>query len=133
MATQRPVLIMQLPEQLDALGAQTFMQELEPLLDSQRPQIIFDCSEVRYMDGIGVEMMRHCVDEARKRDGDLKLAALSPESQVVLELMRDYRVFEAFASSDDAVRSFRSAPARGVKVSSHANFDGETGVFKKAS
>ena len=133
MSTQRPVLIMQLPEQLDALGAQMFMQELESLFDSQHPRIIFDCSAIRYMDGVGVEMMHHCLEEVRKRDGDLKLAALSPEAQVVLELMRDARVFDTFATSDDAVHSFRSLPATRVKVSSHAHLDGESRILKKAS
>ena len=134
MSTQRPVVILQLPEELDAFGAQTFMQEFEPLLQPQRPCIIFDCSEVRYLDGVGVDMLRHCLDEARKRDGDLKLAALSAEAQVVLELMRDTRVFEAFASSDEAVRSFLSAPPKVLqKVPSYANFYRETRVLKKVS
>jgi anti-sigma B factor antagonist len=129
---------MELPEELDALGAQTFMQELQPLLDLQRPRIIFDCSGVRYMDGVGVEMMRHCLEEARKRDGNLKLAALSPEAQVVLELMRDDRVFEAFATSDDAVQSFPFVPAKGIKISSHTHLNGELmngelRILKKAS
>ena len=132
MSAQRPVLIMELPEELDALGAQTFMQELQPLLDLQRPRIIFDCSGIRYMDGVGVEMMRHCLEEARKRDGDLMLAALSPEAQVVLELMRDDRVFEAYATSD-ALRSFRFVPAKGIRISSHTHLNGELRILKKAS
>jgi anti-sigma B factor antagonist len=111
MSAHGPVVIMQLPEALDSLGTQTFMQELEPLLDSQRPRIVFDCSEVRYMDGPGIEMMLHCLEATRKRDGDLKLATLSPEAQLVLELMRDAPALEAFASSDDAVRSFNALSA----------------------
>src|ERR1700730_11330876 len=126
MSTQRPVLIMQLPEQLNALGAQMFMQESESLFDSQRPRIIFDCSAIRYIDGVGVEMISHCLEKARKRDGDLKLAALSPEAQVVLELIRAARAFETFATSDEAVCSFRSLPVSPVKVSSHAHLHAES-------
>jgi anti-anti-sigma factor len=111
MAAHRPVLIMQLPEQLDSVGAQTFMLELEPLLDSQRPRMVFDCSEVHSMDGPGIEMMRHCLETTRQRGGDLKLASLSPESRQVLELMPDAHGFESFATSDEAVRSFHPLPA----------------------
>jgi anti-sigma B factor antagonist len=135
MLTSGPIVVMQLPEQLNAREVRTFMQELEPLLDSHRPRIVFDCSQVRYMDGAGVEMMLQCLEEAMKRDGDLKLAALSPESEVVLELMRVARVFEAFATSDDAVRSFNALPVDGSTQSApwYSSFFGELGALKQVS
>jgi anti-anti-sigma factor len=135
MSAHRPVLILQLPEQLDWLGAQAFMLELEPLLDSQRPRMVFDCSEVHSLDGPGTEMMLHCLEATRKRGGDLKLASLSPESRQVLDLMPDAHGFESFRTSDEAVRSFAPLPAPGVlpKVSSGTNFFGETEALKKAS
>ncbi len=135
MSTYGPVLIMQLPEQLDSMGAGMFMQELEPLLDIQFPRIVFDCSEVRYVDRVGLEPMLRYVEEVRKHEGDLKLASLSPEAQAILQLMRDARVFEAFATSDDAVQSFSSLiPAKGVQnISTAPNFSLEPGNLQKAS
>jgi anti-sigma B factor antagonist len=135
MLTSGPVVIMQMPEQLNAVGVRTFMQELEPLLEAHRPRIVFDCSQVRYMDSAGVEMMLHCLEEAMKRDGDLKLASLSPESEVVLELMRVARVFEAFATSDEAVRSFSAIAAEGVSQNApwYASIFGDMGALKQAS
>lgn len=135
MLTSGPVVVLQLPEQLNSEGVQTFLQEMEPLLQTHRPRVVFDCSQVRYLDSAGVEMMLHCLEEAMKRDGDLKLAALSPESEVVLELMRVARVFETFSTSDDAVRSFNAVPAEGVmqKASWYASFMGELGALKQAS
>jgi len=126
---------MQLPEQLNLDGARTFLPDLEPLLECHRPRIVLDCSQVRYIDSAGVEMMLHCLEEAMKRDGDLKLAALSPESEVILELMRVARVFEAFASSDEAVRSFNAVPAEAVPQDAPwvANVFGEIGALKQAS
>src|ERR1700692_2798628 len=121
-----PVVVMQMPEHLNSEGARTFLQEMEPLLETHRPRIVFDCSQVRYMDSAGVEMMLHCLEEAMKRDGDLKLAALSPESEVILELMRVARVFEAFATSDEAVRSFNAVP---VEAASQAASWVATNVF----
>jgi hypothetical protein len=80
-------------------------------------------------------MMLHCLEEAMKCDGDLKLAALSPESEVMLELMRVARVFEVFATSDEAVHSFNAIPAETVPldVPWYANVFGELGVLKQAS
>ena len=114
MLANRPVVIVQLPEQLNPSTAQNFLQEVEPLFESHRPRIVLDCSLVRYIDGTGVEMLLHCLEEAMKRDGDLKLAAVSPESGVLLELMRVDRVFEQFATSEEAVRSFSAMPVEAV-------------------
>jgi hypothetical protein len=79
--------------------------------------------------------MLHCLEEAMKRDGDLKLAAMSDESEVVLELMRVARVFETFATSDEAVRSFNTVPAEIVPQETpwYANVFGDMGALKQAS
>jgi anti-sigma B factor antagonist len=130
-----PVVVMQLPEQLNREGVRSFMQELEPLLESHRPRIVLDCSQVRYLDSSGVEMMLHCLEEAMKQDGDLKLAALSPESEVILELMRVARVFESFATSEEAVRSFNAIPAEAMPQDApwYANVFGDLRALKQAS
>ena len=135
MLTSGPVVVMQVPEQLNSAAVRAFLQEMEPLLEIQRPRIVFDCSQVRYMDSAGVEMMLHCLEEAMKRDGDLKLASLSPESEVVLELMRVARVFEAFTTSDEAVRSFNAVPTEGVSQNApwYASIFGDMGALKQAS
>ena len=47
-----------------------------------------------------------CMEEAMKRNGDLKLAALSPQLAVILEMTRVDRLFEIFDNCNDAVESF---------------------------
>jgi hypothetical protein len=92
MLTSGPVVIMQMPEQLNLDGVRTFLQEVEPLLEC-------------------------------------------PESEVILELMRVARVFEAFTTSDEAVRSFNGIPAEAVPqdVPWCASVFGEMGTLKQAS
>jgi hypothetical protein len=63
-------------------------------------------SQVRQLDAAGIDMLLHCMSEVMKRDGDLKLAALSPQAAAVLELTRTDRLFEIYVTSTDAVRSF---------------------------
>jgi anti-sigma B factor antagonist len=103
-----PVIIMQLPERLNHRDVQNCSSELDPILGSDRPRIVLDCSLVQYMDSAGVEMLLHCVQEAMKRDGDLKLAAVSPAAATILELMRVDRLFETFETTDEAVQSFHA-------------------------
>jgi anti-sigma B factor antagonist len=108
MSSKGPVVIMELPEQLKQAEVKTFMRELQPLLDSARPCIVLDCSKVQEIDSAGVEMLLECLEMAMKHDGDLKLAAVSPASAIILELMRVDRLFEVFDTPEEATRSFQT-------------------------
>lgn len=135
MLASGPVIVMQVPELLNAEEVRTFMQELAPLLESNRPRVVLECSQIRSIDSAGVEMFLHCLEETLKRDGDLKLAALSPEAGVMLELMRVARVFETFPTSEEAVRSFNIIPADAVSQDApwYTTVFGDLGALKQAS
>ena len=106
METSRPVIVKRMPAKLNHAGARDFFRDVTPLLDSDRPQMVFDLSQVKHMGVAGVEMLLDCMRRVMKRDGDLKLASPSPEAVIVLELTRTDRLFEIYDSSTDAVRSF---------------------------
>ncbi len=108
MYTRGPVIVMELPEHLNHVEGAAFLAEMRPLLEIQRPRIVLDCSQIQHMDSAGIEILLRCMEEAMKRDGDLKLAALSPASAAILELMRVDRLFEVFQSADEAARSFHA-------------------------
>lgn len=134
MLTSGPVVVVQVPEVLNAIEVQSFMQEMGPLLESNRPRVVFDCSLVRSIESAGVEMLLRCLEEVLKRDGDLKLAALSAEAEVILELMRVARVFETFQTCEEAVRSFSAIPADAVPRNTpwYASVFSELGALKQA-
>jgi anti-sigma B factor antagonist len=106
METNRPVVVRRVPERLNFKQARAFCLEIQPMLNSDRPQIVFDCSQVKQLDAAGVEMLLQCLSQVLKRDGDVKLAALSPQMAVVLEMTRTDRLFEIYETSTDAVLSF---------------------------
>lgn len=135
MSVNRPVVVMQLPEQLNLENSENFLLELTCILESHRPRIVLDCALVRSIDGAGVEMLLHCLEEAMKRDGDVKLCAVSREADVMLELMRVDRVFEVFATSDEAVRSFSGISSDAVPQDApwYSNVVGDLGFVKQAS
>jgi anti-sigma B factor antagonist len=105
-----PVLVIQLPEEMTQSGARTFNEEMKLLLDADRPRIVLDCSEMRNIDSAGVGSLLYCMEEAMKRNGDLKLAAVSPQLETILELMRVARLFEVFETPEAATRSFQTLP-----------------------
>ena len=135
MLTNGPVVVMQMPEQFTGGEAQTFMLEFGPLLESNRPRIVLECSQVRSIDSAGVEMLLRSLEEVLKRDGDLKLASLSPEAEVFLELMRVARVFETFPTSEEAVRSFNAVPAEALPQETpwYSPAFGDLGALKQVS
>ena|SRR5579859_3157517 len=102
----RPVVVKRMPERLNYPQAQTFWREVQPFVTADRPQLVLDLSNVKQLDAAGVEMLLRCMKQAMKRDGDVKLAALSPQAAVVLELTRAERLFEIYENSTDAARSF---------------------------
>jgi anti-anti-sigma factor len=95
-----------MPEKLNQREARKFLQDVQPFLSSDRPQLVFDLSQVKQLDAAGVEMLLRCVSEVMKRDGDLKLASLSKQAAMVLELTRTDRLFEIYENSTEAARSF---------------------------
>lgn len=106
METSRPVVVKRVPERLNLQQSRKFAREVQPLLRSDRPQIVLDLSTVKQIDAAGVDMLLHCMSEAMKRDGDVKLASLSPQAAVILEMTRTDRLFEIYENSTDAARSY---------------------------
>jgi anti-sigma B factor antagonist len=106
MSAQKPVVVKQLPEQVKLGHIQGLLREIAPLLKQDRPRIVFDFSRVHQIDSAGVDMLLHCVEQVAHRDGDLKLAAVRPESAIILELTRVDRLFEIFDTVTEAVDSF---------------------------
>ena len=106
METSRPVLVKRVPERMNQREAQKFFADVRPLLNADRPQLVFDLSQVRQLDVAGIEVLMQCMSMAMRKDGDLKLASLSDQAAVVLELTRTDRLFEIYDSSTDAARSY---------------------------
>ncbi len=102
----RPVVVKRVPSRLNARQARIFMLEMDKVVNSDRPQLVFDCSQVTQVDAAGVETLLHCLSRAIRHDGDLKLAAVSPQMEIVLQMTRTDRLFEIYDSATDAVLSF---------------------------
>ena len=106
METSRPVVVKRMPEKVNQLEARAFFADVQPFVTADRPQLVFDLSQVKQLDAAGIEMLLRCVEEVMKRDGDLKLASLSRQARMVLELTRTDRLFEIYENSTEAARSF---------------------------
>jgi anti-anti-sigma factor len=95
------------PERLNLRTAREFEHDLKDVLTSDRPQLVLDLSQVTHIDASGIDVLLHCMSEAMRRDGDVKLAAVSPQAATILELTRTDRLFESFDNTTAAARSFQ--------------------------
>jgi anti-anti-sigma factor len=115
MTIKRPVVVLQLPEKLVLGQVGPFFREIQEFLKAEKPRLVFDFSEVTQIDSAGVELLLNCMEEAMKRNGDLKLAAIAPAPAVVLELTQVARLFEIFDNPSDAVESFHQFPVHAFR------------------
>ena len=109
---RRAVAVKQLPEKLNGKHGRLFFNELESCMNVDRPSIVFDCSRVLQMDKVAIYLLLCCLEEAIKRNGDVKLAAIPMEARMMLELCGADRLFEICETNAQAVRSFRQHPPR---------------------
>ncbi len=101
---------MQLPEKLSGEEARLFLFEVEPCLKTDRPRVVVDCSKVQQLDSDGIQVLLYCLEEAMKRNGDVKLAGLHSRTRELLDTTRLDSLFEFFDNSADAVNSFCQFP-----------------------
>ena len=111
----RPVAVKQLPEKLSVSQGRAFFRELEACLNSDRPRVVIDCSKLQHLDSAGIHVLLRCLEEAMKRNGDVKLDALSDRAAATLELTGVHRLFESFDNTADAVTSFQQLPVNGFQ------------------
>jgi anti-sigma B factor antagonist len=105
MTNSKPVLVKQFLNCFDEQFAESF-RELRLHMEGDRPYIVFDFAGVGSLDSAGIEFLLMCMEESMKRNGDVKLASVSPELAAILKMTRVDRLFEIFENCNDAVESF---------------------------
>jgi anti-sigma B factor antagonist len=106
MSLHSSVVVKTLAARLDRNQVAAFRRGMQELLRMDQPRVVLDFCSVTHLDSAGIEFLLNCLSAIVKRDGELKLAALSPQAATVLEITRVGRFFEIFPTVEDAVRSF---------------------------
>jgi anti-anti-sigma regulatory factor len=122
---KRAVAVIQLPEIKSAKQRQTFLRDMQSCIDAERPFVVLDCSNVGRLDKPGVHLLLCCLEEAMKRNGDLKLAGLPSSAEAALESFGTYRLFDIHDTTASAVRSFH-IPLTGASSQTPASMDSRT-------
>jgi anti-anti-sigma regulatory factor len=107
--TQRPssVAVLRLPETFNAERERVFLSELENRMDAIRPRIVLDCSNLCDLGKPTIHLLLCCLEEAMKRNGDIRLAAIPAGSSMIFDFSELEGLFEVFDTISGAVDSFR--------------------------
>ena len=100
------VIVKQLPQRLDRGQQRVLARDLRNVLNVYRPCLVLDCSNLRQMDRKAMQLLLFSLEQAMKRNGDVRLAGVAPEAMTILEAAGIDRLFRFFGSSPEAVRSF---------------------------
>jgi anti-anti-sigma regulatory factor len=106
----RSVEVRQLPRTLGIRDRRAFRREMLACLAVERPCIVIDCSMARRFGKPAIRILLGCLEEAMKRNGDVRLAAISPESRAILEHIGIDRLFRIFDTNKEAEESFYRLP-----------------------
>jgi anti-anti-sigma factor len=106
----RNVQVKQLPAAMTAKQARLFLGELESCMNTDRPCVVLDCSNVRQMDRSVIHLLLCCLEKAIKRNGDVKLSSVPAAARSILDLTGVNRLFEVFDTNAEALISFQLLP-----------------------
>lgn len=104
---RQSIAIRTLPEQLDTSRQRALYCELESCLNVDRPALVLDCSRLSELNDSAIHFLLCCLEEAIKRNGDVRLAALRAETCKGFRSSGLDRLFQIFDNIGEAAESFR--------------------------
>lgn len=97
------------PTVMDASQADELRQHVAEI-ERAHNRIVLDMAQVQFVDSSIIGALVGALRRAHAAGGDLKLAALTPEVEMIFEVTRLQRVFRILPSVEEAVADFSEAP-----------------------
>ena len=99
------VLVAHLQMFLDHVGAENFKYVLS---ERMKPGecIVLDLEKLVNIDNFGLDALLAMAQKAMEHNSVIKLARVSADMQIVLDITKVYRVFDIFPTIEEAVESF---------------------------
>lgn len=100
------VLVEPFPTARNAQQERALIEQLLSRMAPRRPRLVLDCSGLETIDKPEMRMLLHCLAEALKRNGDVRLAGVSAPARVALESTGVAGLFRIFPTSAEAAASY---------------------------
>ena len=100
------VLVAHLQCYLDQVGAENFKYVLNERMQ-EGEKVVLDLEKLVNIDNFGLDALLAVAQKALENHSEIKLAGVSADMQIVLDITRVYRVFDIYSAVEEAVASFR--------------------------
>ena len=90
---------------LDSANSRVFKEQVAAVV-SQNRKLIFDLSQLSFVDSSGLGAILSSLRHANTNGGDLKLCGLSKPVRALFELVRMHRIFDILNTREEAIRAF---------------------------
>jgi anti-sigma B factor antagonist len=100
------ITIVQLPEKINSTNSRAFEKDMSPLM-TPNSRLVFDLSQLKQLDSMGLGAIVACLKHLRGGGGDLKLCGMSKQIRTLFELVRMHHVFDIFNTRQEALKSYQ--------------------------
>jgi phosphoserine phosphatase RsbU/P len=90
---------------LDAGNEKRFKNEVISVLEP-KSKVVLDMGEVDFIDSSGLGVILSCYRHLQSSGGDLKLCCLNNQVRMLFELVRMHRIYDIYATREEALTSF---------------------------
>jgi anti-sigma B factor antagonist len=91
---------------LDADSIAAFKKIAYDLIEKGDTRLVVDCSNLTFVDSMGLGVLISLLRRARQRQGDVKVASLTDDVKTIFEITRLHRLFEVCADLNTAIKRF---------------------------
>jgi anti-sigma B factor antagonist len=100
------IAVVELQGELDGDSVELFQNTVNDIIAARKTGIVFDMSDVGFIDSAGLEQLLSVWDYCSENDCQLRLAGLDETLTKILEVTRLKNEFECYAELSEAVKSF---------------------------
>lgn len=100
------VLIAHVQCYLDQMGAENFKYVLAERM-KEGEKVVLDLEKLVNIDNFGLDALLAVAQKAIESNSVIKLARVSADMQIVLDITKVYRVFDIYPTIEEAVASFQ--------------------------
>lgn len=94
---------------LDADNIASFKRVAYEMLEKGTIKYVLDASGVDFVDSMGLGVLISLLRRVKQKDGDIKIASLTPDVKTIFEITKLYRLFDVYGTPKEAVEKFEEA------------------------
>jgi len=106
--SERAVIVKEVPQNCSPRNSRQFLRDLVfELAQVARPAVVLDCLRAERIDRQTLRLFIWCLEEAMKRNGDVRIAGLHQDALPVLEAAGVARLLRTYPTTTDAIESYQ--------------------------